>query len=121
MKSIKISYLVLILCISFVLANSLYLSSITDDLYKMTDEINVYAEGAEAEILELYDFFDKHQKFISITVSHADLMSIDDEFCELIAEIRLKDTKAADITKSRLCGSLRHLKRLSGFNIESII
>ena len=121
MSSIKISYLVLTLCICFVLANGLYLKSTTARLCDMAEELDVYAQCAEADVLELYSYFEAHQKFISITVSHEDLMSIDDEFCTLIAEIVVGDTEGAEITKSRLCGSLRHLKRLSGLNIDSII
>lgn len=121
MSSIKISYLVLILCICFVAANGFYLNYITGELYERAEEIDPFADGAVARAEELYSFYEKHQKFISITVSHEDLMSIDDEFCTLIAEIVVGDTEGAEITKSRLCGSLRHLKRLSGLNIDSII
>lgn len=121
MSSIKISYLVLILCISFVIANGLYLNYITDELYERAEEIEVDAAGAKERAEELYSFFEKHQRLISITVSHDDLRDIDDEMCELIGALRVDDTEGAEITKSRLCGSLRHLKRLSGLNIDSII
>ena len=121
MNSIRISYIVLILCVSFVCANGFYLNYITDELCERAEEIDVDAEGAKASAEELYSFFDKHQRLISITVSHDDLRDIDDAMCELIADLDFKDTDGAKITKSRLCGSLRHLKRLSGLNIDSII
>ena len=121
MNSIRISYLVLILCVSFVCANGFYLNYITDELCERAEEIDVDAEGAKARAEELYSFFDKHQRLISITVSHDDLRDIDNEICELIGALRVNDADGAEITKSRLCGSLRHLKRLSGLNIDSII
>ena len=121
MKSIKISYTVLILCISFVIANGFYLNYITGELYERADGIEVDAEGASESANELYSFYERHQRIISITVSHDDLRSIDDAMCELIGALSVDDTDEAKITKSRLCGSLRHLKRLSGLNIDSII
>ena len=121
MKSIKISYTVLILCISFVIANGFYLSYITGELYERAEEIEVDSPMAKKQAEELYSFFEKHQRLISITVSHDDLRDIDDEMCELIGALSVDDTNGAKTTKSRLCGSLRHLKRLSGLNIDSII
>ena len=121
MKSIKISYTVLILCISFVIANGFYLNYITGELYERANGIEVDSPMAKKQAEELYSFFEKHQRLISITVSHDDLRSIDDALCELIGALSVDDTDEAKITKSRLCGSLRHLKRLSGLNIDSII
>ena len=121
MSSIKISYLVLILCISFVTANGFYLNYITDELYQRAEEIDVEDTGAKERAEELYNFYEKHQRLISITVSHDDLHSIDEAMCELIGALKVDDADGAEITKSRLCGSLRHLKRLSGLNIDSII
>ena len=121
MSSIKISYIVLILCICFVIGNGFYLNYITDELYDRAEGITIDAIDARERAEELYGFFEKHQRLISITVSHDDLRDIDDEMCELIGALTVEDTEGAQITKSRLCGSLRHLKRLSGLNIDSII
>ena len=121
MSSVKISYIVLILCICFVIGNGFYLNYITDELYERAESITVDAIDARERAEELYSFFDKHQRLISITVSHDDLRDIDDEMCELVGALRVNDADGAEITKSRLCGSLRHLKRLSGLNIDSII
>ena len=121
MSSIKISYLVLILCICFVAANGFYHNYITGELYERAEEIDPFADGAKARAEELYSFYEKHQRLISITVSHDDLRDIDNEMCELVGALRVNDADGAEITKSRLCGSLRHLKRLSGLNIDSII
>lgn len=121
MSSIKISYLVLILCICFVAANGFYLNYITGELYERAENINVEDEGAREAVIELYSFYEKHQRLISITVSHDDLRDIDNEMCELVGALRVNDADGAEISKSRLCGSLRHLKRLSGLNIDSII
>ena len=121
MNSIKISYLVLILCICFVIANGFYLEYITSELYAMACDLDIQSADAKEEGEEIYATFDKHQRLISITVSHDDLSLIDDTLCELIGALEVGDTEGAAITKSRLCGSLRHLKRLSGLNIDSII
>ena len=81
MNSIRISYIVLILCVSFVCANGFYLNYITDELYERAEEIDVDAEGAKARAEELYSFFDKHQRLISITVPIARSPTVVVSFC----------------------------------------
>lgn len=73
----------------------------------------------DAEII--YDDFKKKEKFISLTVSHDDLMSIEDAFAEMIGYLSVDDPKGAEVSKNRLTDALMHLRRLSGFNIDAVI
>ncbi len=72
------------------------------------------------DVLATKDKYLKYQRFISISVSHKDLMNIEDLFSEYEAEVRLENENK-NITKSRLISALKHLKRLSAINIDSII
>ena len=69
----------------------------------------------------LFEKFGKIEPFISLTVSHSDLMSIEDAISEFKGYAEVGDRDGASVTKSRLIGALRHLRRLSGFNIHSVI
>lgn len=86
------------------------------------DEIIHGVEAAEsyAEIKEVKERFTKYERFISISVSHEDLMSIEDLFAEYEVQMRLI-SEEREITKNRLISALGHLRRLSAVNIDSII
>jgi hypothetical protein len=61
------------------------------------------------------------QHFFAITVSHDDLTNIEGCFYEILGAAEANDDDALKIAKSRLIGSLSHLKRLSAINIDSIL
>ncbi|MBQ9070791.1 MAG: DUF4363 family protein [Clostridia bacterium] len=119
MKTVVISCVALLLVILIVIANSLLVSyhveKIIERLEKTPNEIS------EAEAYnDIYDDYMKRQKYIGITVSHDDLTNIESEFCEILGAIQAKDDDTLIISKSRLIGALRHLKRLAGINADSI-
>lgn len=70
---------------------------------------------------ELYEKFLKSRTYMSITVNHDDIAAVEEEFAEILGALRIGDKEAAEIAKSRLESALGHLKRLSGFNLDSII
>ena len=121
MRSKVTAYIIFAALLILVGANSIYLRKITDKLYEKCEECDVFSENAEEDFGELYDFYKKHEKVISITVNHNDLTAIEEGFCEIIGSLTVGDNEGAAIIKSRLIGSLEHLKRLAGINIESVI
>ncbi len=64
--------------------------------------------------------YDRYERLISITVSHEDLMVIEDLLAQYEAETNM-DHAEASITKSRLLGAFSHLRRLCNLNIDSVI
>ena len=118
MKSIKAASFALLLLISAIFFNSLYIKNITSALSKELDSIST-GEGGEYE--KLAEKFRRHERYISLTVSHDDLTNIEEGFAELIgAEFAGDDLRIVTL-KSRLKDSLEHLGRLSGINIDSIL
>ena len=79
-------------------------------------EASVDADSARA-VREKYD---RYERLISITVSHEDLMAIEDLLAEYESETEI-DPEGAKITKSRLLGAFEHLRRLCNLNVDSVI
>ena len=115
MKTVKTTSVFLLILISAILLNSFYIK-------RVTEEISNELDAAESETYkEVSDKFKKHERYISLTVSHDDLTNIEEAFAELIGAANAGDEAKLATIKSRLKDSLEHLGRLSGINIDSIL
>ena len=121
MKSKILAVAALYAVLATVIINSVYLSLVTDEIYERCRVCDVYSDSAFTEFTELFDYYKRHERLISISVNHEDLTAINEDLCEIIGLLRVEDKDGAEVTKSRLLGSLEHLGRLSGINIDSII
>lgn len=101
--------------------NTIYLGKITEGFISDIEELDVKSDNAASDAQSIRADFMKSLAFISLTVSHDDLTNIEDGFAELVGYLAVNDTEAAEVTKNRLKCYFEHLKRLSGFNIDSII
>lgn len=113
MKTVKITSVFLLLLISAIIINSFYIQWVTEDIVEELDFSDNYEQAAEK--------FKKHERYISLTVSHEDLTNIEEAFAELIGAANAGDDAKLVTIKSRLKDSLEHLGRLSGINIDSIL
>ena len=107
--------------IAVVVLNGLALKSKIEATIEEIASINIQESGTKVEAERIFDKFLEREHYISLTVSHEDLTIIEDCFCEMIGYLKVGDVDNAEVTKGRLLGSLEHLRRLSGFNIDSII
>ena len=115
MKSVKIAITFLLLLICIILLNSFYIINTTK---KLSDALDTESyESYESVAKE----FQKHERYISLTVSHDDLTNIEEAFAELIGAANAGDEEKLTTIKSRLKDSLDHLGRLSGINLDSIL
>ena len=124
MKEKIIAFCLLFLVICFVFINTLVLDRQIKALYDDTAKIEIGdsdIQAAERSARELYEEFKKREKFISLTVNHEDLTRIEESFSEIIGYLSVGNADDAMVIKNRLLDSLEHLRRLSGFNIDSII
>ena len=122
MKSFRIAIIALILLIVSVFANSAYIKNTSEQFIAGIELINeTDPDAARLELNALYKKFKKAEKIISITTSHDDLTSIEEEFSEMIGAVNAKEMSEVVKIKSRLKSSFEHLRRLSGINIDSII
>lgn len=107
--------------IAFVTINTIYLDSAITELTDLVAALNLDDENALQNANDVFENFKDAEAYISITVSHDDLTNIEDGFAELVGYLRVEDTEGAKVVKNRLINSLEHLRRLSGFNFDSII
>ena len=121
MKDKIIAIISLVVVIAVVVLNGLALKSKIEATIEEVASINIQESGTKVEAERIFDKFLEREHYISLTVSHEDLTIIEDCFCEMIGYLKVGDVDNAEVTKGRLLGSLEHLRRLSGFNIDSII
>lgn len=120
--SVKIVAVIILVCvISFVSINTIILDRQIGEVIEEVRGLDISSEGAMEDAKELYADFMRKEKYMSLTVSHDDLTSIEDCFVEMIGYISVGDGENAQVTKSRLISYLEHLRRLSGFNIDAVI
>lgn len=118
----KIFSVVLLFTVIFTVTfNTYMLTKTIDKIIKDANELDLDSENAEKEANNVYSSYKNKEMLMSLSVSHDDLTNIEDCFVEMIASLSVSDTDGAKIAKSRLINSLEHLRRLSSFNIDSII
>ena len=124
MKAVIIAYVIIFAVISLVILNSFLVSYNINEVIRLLSSEDTAKEEAE-ELFAVYDKiytdYQRRQKFLSISVNHNDLTAIENEFEEILGSAMAGETKNIVIAKSRLLGSLEHLRRLSGINIDSIL
>ena len=121
MKSVRFAYVIFAVLVIAVLINSLSVGKIIDSI---SADITRAEESdmaiAEKEYTEIYEKYKRYELYVSLSVDHEDLSNIEDAFSEIIGAARADDAAGVVTTKSRLTDYLRHIKRLSGINIDSI-
>ena len=122
MKVVKIAYSILCISLILVVVNSIVLGKVIDSISEMVENADYDdAKEIKKEFEEIYEVFRKKESYIALTVSHDDLTNIEDAFAEVIGAADANDMASVTTAKSRLSDALRHLKRLSGINIDSIL
>ena len=122
MKIVLCAATVLLLTLGLVIGNSVLLWVYIDDTLAEVREIEIEDISTALSKFEIaYKNFEKREKIVSLSVSHSDLTSIEDAFCDIIGAGIAENKDEMIKTKIRLINSLEHLRRLSGINIDSIL
>lgn len=122
MKLIKIAYAIFFTTLILVILNSVLLNSlISETITEVENAEENDTKKAEGEYEKIYKKFKVKETYIAITVNHEDMTNIEDAFSEVIGAAEAGDREGIITAKNRLIDALRHLKRLSGINIDSIL
>ncbi len=118
---VKLSYLILTVLLVSVLLNAVYISRFTDKIYEISnDKCEDSIEALSAKFERINELYKKNEIFISLSVSHEDLTSIEEILSEIDGALNAQDKDAVIIAKSRFENAVLHLGQLSALNIESI-
>ncbi|MBQ8689070.1 MAG: DUF4363 family protein [Clostridia bacterium] len=122
MRTVKIAFTLLLLSLCAVIANSIALREIVGNIQEDVErgEESDF-DAARAEYTEIFDRFMRYELYLGITVNHNDLTSVEDGFAELLGAIKAEDEDTLITAKSRLISTLKHIRRLAGINIDSIL
>lgn len=123
MKTKIFAFSIFIVTLILVSINTYFILQSIDEVIESIEALDLEGdqEMLKREAAALKEDFKRRECYISITVSHNDLMNINDALSEFVGYISVSDTDGASVTKSRLIDALEHLRRLSGLNIDSII
>ena len=119
-----ISVILLIITLLFVGINTAILDKRIARTVSELSTVDITSSGTEyakERLEEIYAEFERQQIYASLTVNHDDLTNINECFIEAIGYLEVGDADGASVAKNRLIGSLEHLRRLSGCNIDAII
>ena len=119
MKAFILSAVIAPVLIIFVFINSY---AVGYNIDKLTEGLENAPSNCESKEIyeELYKEYQKREKYIALSISHSDLLSIEDSFAEILGAIEARDEETLIIEKSRVIKALNHIKRLSGINFDSI-
>ena len=118
----KILAIVIFVCIlGFTIINTIILQDMTDKFIENAKMLSITDDNAKTKATALHKEFQTNERYIGLTVSHEDLTNIEDCFAELNGYLSIGDTEGAMVVKYRLISFLGHLRRLVGFNIDTII
>ena len=120
MREKVVAVVLLLSLLTAVTVNTVYLTNKLDEICRSICDLDIKTEE-KTQAEAIYEEYNQAKTIISLTVSHEDLTNIDDAFVQMISYISVGNVEEAEVTKSRLIASLQHLRRLSGFNIDSII
>jgi hypothetical protein len=121
MKEKILAVVILILVVGSVVANAIIINRKIETTIAEVEKITITESNTKNQAEAVFENFLEREHYISLTVSHEDLMQTESDFADMIGCLAAGDTQGALTAKYRLLRSLEHLRRLSGFNIDSII
>ena len=120
MKQKILAICLFVFVFAFSITNTLILEKLTGEMIEEIEAIEIN-QGDLEKLYKIEEVFSKNKSYIALTVSHDDLTNIEDCFAELRGLLSVEDYDGAEVTKCRLISFLSHLRRLVGFNIDTII
>lgn len=121
MKAYIFAIIIFSALLATVIGNSVFIGHTASRLKEDISSIDYTSKATlKSEFERIYADYKKHERFISLTVSHDDLTNIEESFADIIGAIEAGDESLMMTAKSRLEDALSHLRRLSGINPESI-
>ena len=123
MKSLVASCIIFLLIISFTVLGSLYIlesmKEIRNDIDQSDNKSNDYSETYNIAI-EAEKNFSKRKTFLALLLNDKDIDEIEITFEDFKSAAESQNLSDMTKAKNRLISKLEQMRRLCGFNIDSI-
>ena len=120
MKSAVFSGFILVLLFVFVFINTVVVDRMLDETIDKAESLNI-SERIDEDFNALLESYERHAKYINLTVSHVMMSEVEEAFAELGGAVKSDDKNSFIQAKSRLVDALGQLRRLAGLSLDSII
>ena len=121
MKNIIICAILIIAITALAFTSSALASNYLDTLSASADEYRrADAKTTAAMYRSLYEDYKKREVWLCIIIDDESLIKIEEDFADVIAQAST-NSEEAEISINRLICHLEQIRRLSGFNIKSIL
>ena len=117
MKSFLFASGAIIVLIALVIANGIYISSVTDKLEKMAEGISL---GDTEDVLAIKEHLEKHEKFICLSVSHNDVDELMISVEVLLEKIKSNEPDGFYEYKAKLLNAIKEIKEKERLHIHNI-
>ena len=122
MKNIIISAVLIVVITVFAFTSSALVSKYLNEL---GESVETYAsaekESAHKIYQALYEDYKKAEVLLCIVIDDESLIQIEEDFTDIIVHTAIRNSDEAQAAIKRLICHLEQIRRLSGFNIKSIL
>ena len=119
--SVPISVITLLFILIFVFINTPTVDGLIKATLSDVEALNPSDTDIAKSFSAVRDSYEKRSDYIYLTVSHSLMAEVDECFAEFEGAVLAGNEDEITQAKSRLIDALMHLRRLSGFKLESII
>lgn len=120
MKDFWFAMVLFVIILGGVIVNSIYVSEISRELEGFADRIN-YERNSEVLLDELQDFWNKHKKFVAISVDTSQIDSIE----KIILSLRLAYDRGESFEfekyRMQLSEVSREMARLETLSLQTVL
>ena len=122
MKSIIVSAVLIVSITAFAFTSSALVTNYLDELsqsvekYEKSDE-----EGMTVIYRALYEDYKRREAWLCIIIDDESLIQIEEDFSDIITHSSAQNGDEATASIKRLICHLEQIRRLSGFNIKSVL
>lgn len=121
----KLSYIIaasaLILMIVLIVANAIYIKSITGHILTLVDQAIELSNNSSLSITEIYDFWEKSIPTLKLTLSQRDIEEISLIIDEAKISLENNDNEEYQRTMARLRRAIESITKREEFSIDNIL
>ena len=121
MKVLYTAIILFMVMIAVVVVNYIYINRVCDRMYVMASQApGVDEEGCYGQVSILDDVWQENQKYVCLSVSYVELNQIGNSISSMKAFAQTKDAAEFENARRILLNTIREVRRLESFTVETI-